>query len=179
MARSSSGLFVSCAENVFFVMFMHALLSGLMDLLRSADFSPGMRGVMFSQLVLALVTGGLILGLSAWDRTRLVFGAADGAPPPDQGSPIEQWVMQRLDRAKLTLGVCNAYCVFTLALFLLFFSEFLQALTGLGMEYEGSAAMEMRLRLSTNAMYASTPRLDWVQAIAGGSGWVQKVSPCM
>lgn len=69
------------------------------------------------------------------------------------------------------MAVCNAYCVCSLALFLLFLAEFMQAVTGLGLD-EGE---ELRVRGASGDAYTSTQRLDWVQAVGGSSGWLSKV----
>jgi hypothetical protein len=69
-SKSTSGLFVVCSENVFVVLFLYTLLNGLMELIHPADYSPAMRGIMVSQLVLTVITGTLILLHAAYDRSR-------------------------------------------------------------------------------------------------------------
>ena len=105
MPKSTSGLFVACAENVFLVLFFYALLGGLMDLVMPIDFSPAMRGVLNAQLALALLTGGLILGQAAVDRTRLLVSVpASGDDTLSSSSvtsePVEQWIVQRLVKCR-------------------------------------------------------------------------------
>ena len=80
-------------------------------------------------------------------------------------------------KRRSTLSVCSAYCVMTLGLLLLFLAELLQAASGLGLD----TSVVYRTRTMTmpesnvTELYASTQRLDWVQAVSGGSGWMRKV----
>lgn len=70
------------------------------------------------------------------------------------------------------MAICNAFCVCSLGLFVLFLAGFVQAVTGLGLD----GTEQLRVRLASGDAYTSTQRLDWVQAVGGGSGWLRKVS---
>ena len=97
---TTSGLFVACTENVLLVLFLYTLLNGLMELVMPADFSPAMRGALISQLVLVIVTGALVLGISLWDRARemgvVFFSAERKEEEPSEKNEVERWIMERM-----------------------------------------------------------------------------------
>ncbi len=173
MAKSTSGLFVACSENVFVVLFLFTLLNGLMELLRPSDFSPAMRGAMTAQLVLVLMTGIFILLLAGWDRARHLFSSGEEEQEDEKKKPVHLWIRERLFKSRLALAVCHAYSACTLGIFLFFLAAFLQAVSGLGLSKK-----DFRLRESDGSLYTSTSQLDWIQGVAGGgsTGWMRKVT---
>lgn len=77
MVRKTSGLFIASSENVLFVCILYGLLSGIMSMVMPIDFSPLMRGAMQSQLVLVILSGGLLVAISAMDRVKMLIGIDD------------------------------------------------------------------------------------------------------
>ena len=76
---------------------------------------------------------------------------------------------------RTTLSVCSAYCAMSLGLLLLFLAELLQAASGLGLDTSVVYRIRTMQDPEADELYASTQRLDWVQAVSGGSGWMRKV----
>ena len=91
---------MACTENVLLVLFLYTLLNGLMELVMPADFSPAMRGALISQLVLVLVTGALVLGISVWDRARemgIVFFPPERKEEKlSEKNEVEHWIVERM-----------------------------------------------------------------------------------
>ena len=188
MPRKTSALFVACAENVVLSLVVYTLLSGLMELVAAADFAPAMRASIFSQVVLVMVASVTIAVLSAGDRARVILSnnkdAAEDALGDERkeevnsddhdNAPLFKWISDRRAHAMSMLSVANAYstCIFAIAL--LYLGCFLQAASGWGLDDGDGVGMHLETRVSTarNSTYASSQRLDWVQATVGGSGWV-------
>lgn len=175
MARTTSGLFVVCTENVILVLILHQLLSGIMNVSVPLDFSPLMRGTMQAQLVLVLFTAAIILIVSARDRSQIIPAppvqvqvAGDSAMKDD----VASWISHRANTVRLAFSAAHAYSMVCMALFLLLVASISQAASGWMLD----EAWEDRLNSDTGIIYRSSRRLDWVQAVAGvGTGWVLKV----
>ncbi len=77
MVRTSQGLFVPTIESLFLSLVAYFALSASMDQFMATDFSPAMRSVLFSQVVLTILHAFSQLIISAMDK--MVFVTADVA----------------------------------------------------------------------------------------------------
>jgi hypothetical protein len=215
MVKTTSGLFVSASENLVTGILLFLFLSGFMTVVTPSDFSPSMRGVLISQLVLLILTALFLLVAALMSRTRYIVGdnsaserarqqqqaeEDEGTKENDEGSAPSQealaassmldWIMATRLRFLLSLGAANAYSTFTLGLLLMFMCAVIQSSTGWGldatldvrMDPESSfQAVDQNWRQWANisssqrqgSVYASSRRLDWIQATMGSSGWIK------
>lgn len=175
MPRRTSGLFLACTESALLSIILYTLLSGVMELLSPPDFSPGMRSAMLAHTVLSVCTGLLVAALAGLDRARDILSSSsspsDAAAQDgrDETASVLKWIARRRGHGLNTLSVCNAYCSCTLAVFLLYFCEFMQAVSGWGLDDQ--LVPRASVNASSRAVYSSSQRLDWIQASAGSSGW--------
>lgn len=194
MVRKTSGLFLCVSENVIFSLVMGYLAHGIMDLVYPLDFSPFLRGWIESQRVIVLVTGGLVAAISSIDRTRLVVqpwletpasyaehaegeGNAEGDETNkkkkrrSEGQNLADWIRVRMGASMFSMAVVNAYGIILVGACLYFFALMLQGAGGWGLDPAISKRVRAPSVNATRYAYASSPRLDWIQACAGSSGW--------
>lgn len=199
MPRPSSWLFVAAAENVLLSVLGYPMLTGLMDLTFPADFSPGMRGVLLSQLVLVLIAAAWMAGLSFADRSGVLISAGDvaasyaedgdedeaGRAATDSARSAEAngdangndqmlssfaaWASRRMQLCRLFMAAANAYSVLAMGLLLGFIACVVQCSTGWGLREDLEARTSASAGAAVVVVYSSSQRLDWVQAIAGGA----------
>jgi hypothetical protein len=191
MARTSAALFVPGVENLVLSLCGFFAMVALMDQIMPSDFSPSMRSVLLSQLLLVLVTMCAHLAISLLDRSRFVLASSSSSPAAfvpaastddaDEAArkKLVALISQRTDY-RLAMSVGNVYAVAMLSLLLLFSTMFFQSLSAAGLD----SATYQRARVvvqegspsnQTTYYYASSGRLDWLQAVAGASGWQRQV----
>lgn len=77
MVRTSSALFIPGAEALVLSMGFYFAASALMDQTMPSDFSPAMRSVLFSQLLLVLLSMSAHLVLAVVDKSQFVLPKAE------------------------------------------------------------------------------------------------------
>lgn len=170
---------MACTESALLSIILYTLLVGVMELLGPSDFSPGMRSSMLAHAVLSVGSGLLVVAFAGVDRARDILSqgaqaaaVAQSADGGDDGSDkVLQWIVQRRARGLNMLGVANACCSCTLGVFLLYLCEYMQAVSGWGLD-DTLVGRKSVNPLRNAAVYNSSQRLDWIQASAGASGWV-------
>jgi hypothetical protein len=83
MPKTSSALFVPLAESLFLVLVFYFAASAVMDQTMPADFTPAMRSMLFSQLLLVLVTTFMHFVIAMADRSQFVLPEADAVDADD------------------------------------------------------------------------------------------------
>jgi hypothetical protein len=73
MAKASSALFIPLAESLFLVLVFYFAASAAMDQTMKSDFSPAMRSMLFSQLILIVATIAVHLVVAIADKSQFVL----------------------------------------------------------------------------------------------------------
>jgi hypothetical protein len=187
MPRSSSSLFIPAAESLVLSLVGYFFMVAVMDQLMPSDFSPAMRSVLLSQLVLIVLTITAHMVISAVDKSLHVLDTGNGPKTQSDGGSEDEISRQKLMLIiskrisyRYSMNVANAYSAAMGTILLLFVAMFIQSSTGSGLE---SSVIEQRARIVqsspdnyTTYYYASSKRLDWVHATVGSSGWQRQVT---
>lgn len=155
MTRTTAALFIAASESVFFTLICSFAISGVLSQTQQ-DYTGLTRGILSAQFSLILLTMLALLFISSLEKTRFLLKKEDETTE-------EEKQRQNKINYEYTLGICNAYgsiCFMLCAALILYFN---QAVT-FNFQIDNS---QKRLVNS----YESTQRLDWVQAVAGASGW--------
>ena len=183
MVRSSASLFLPLLETLVLTVAAYPLLASLMDQTMPDDFSPVMRAVLVAQLVLAIACALGHLALGFMDRTSFIVPAAEAEQAEGKGNRnrVLEILSKRLGYRN-TMGISNLYCTSVCTLLALHVTMIAQAASGAGLD-SSSAGVQTRMTqdatMDNNTLsqssYASSTRLDWIQSVAGSSGWVKQV----
>ena len=185
LVRSSASLFLPLLETLVLTAGAYPLLASLMDQTMPDDFSPVMRGVLVAQLVLVIACALGHLALGFMDRTSLIVPEAGAEVPEGKGAAPRERVLEILSKRisyRNTMGISNLYCTSVCTLLALHVTMIAQAASGAGLD-SSSAGVQNRMTLDatmdnntlSQSSYASSTRLDWIQSVAGSSGWVKQV----
>ncbi len=92
MVRASAALFIPAAESLLLVLIFYFAASALMDQTMQSDFSPAMRSVLLSQLLLTLLTTTIHLIVAIVDKSHLVLPDAKygGDQPVEEGTDVHR-----------------------------------------------------------------------------------------
>lgn len=76
---------------------------------------------------------------------------------------------------RYSMHISNIYCTSVVGLLVLHATMLAQAVGGSGLD----ETIVQRVKTLPSYTYASSNRLDWIQAVMGSSGWVRQVCMCV
>ena len=174
MPRSSSSLFLPVVECILLNAIAYPALTSFMEQTAQSDFSPLLRSVMLSQLILAILSMLGHLVMAAIDRSSYIIPSASILTDKGRDQGTEWKILQILSQRKsykYAMGVSNIYCTCVMGLLILQATVLSQAYSGSGL----LTVTEQRQNPVSSYVYKSSERHDWIQAALGSSGWVKQV----